>query len=133
VLLSLGVFKFGMPIRGSLWLIGLIEIVGALAFSGIGLLIASRAQSTETVSGLMNLPMLPMWIFSGLFFSVERFPDSIRWFSQALPLTQLLNALRAVMLQGEDLTSHVVLVALGVLSAWAIGTFTLALKIFRWQ
>jgi ABC-type multidrug transport system permease subunit len=133
VLLSLGVFQFGMPIRGSLWLIALVEIVGALAFSGIGLLIASRAQSTETVSGLMNLTMLPMWIFSGLFFSVERFPAEAQWFIQALPLTQLLNALRAVMLEGADLSSRVVLVALAVLSAWTVGTFVLALKIFRWQ
>jgi ABC-2 type transport system permease protein len=133
VLLSLGVFRFGMPIRGDLWLIALIEIVGALAFSGIGLLIASRAQNTETVSGLMNLVMLPMWIFSGLFFSTRNFPDSAQWFIQALPLTQLLNALRAVMLEGVDITSRVVLVALAVLSAWAIGTFVVALKIFRWQ
>jgi ABC-2 type transport system permease protein len=133
VLLSLGVFKFGMPIRGSLWVIGVVEIVGAMAFSGIGLLIASRAQNTETVSGLMNLVMLPMWIFSGLFFSVERFPAEAQWFIQALPLTQLLNALRAVMLEGADLTSHVVMLALAVLSAWAVGTFAIALKIFRWQ
>jgi ABC-2 type transport system permease protein len=133
VLLSLGVFKFGMPIRGDLWLIGLLEIVGALAFSGIGLLIACRASSTETVSGLMNLVMLPMWIFSGLFFSADRFPHSAQWFIQALPLTQLLNALRAVMLEGEGITSRVVLVALAVLSAWAIGTFTVALRFFKWQ
>jgi ABC-2 type transport system permease protein len=133
VLLSLGVFYFRMPIQGSLWLVAAIEIVGALAFAGIGLLIASRAQTTETVSGLMNLVMLPMWIFSGLFFSAERFPPSAQYFIQALPLTQLLNALRAVMLEGAGWTSQVVLVAFGVLSAWAIGTFAVALKIFRWQ
>jgi ABC-type multidrug transport system permease subunit len=133
VLLSLGVFVFKMPIQGSLWLVALVEIVGALAFSGIGLLIASRAQNTETVSGLMNLIMLPMWIFSGLFFSAERFPDSAQWFIQALPLTQLLNALRAIMLEGAGLTSHVVMVALAILSAWAIGSFVVALKIFRWN
>ena len=133
VLLCLGVFVFGTPIVGSLWLLALVEIVGALAFAGIGLLIASRAQTTETVSGLMNLIMLPMWIFSGLFFSAERFPENAQPFIQALPLTQLLNALRAIMLEGAGLTSHVVLVALGILSAWAIGTFVLALRIFRWQ
>jgi ABC-type multidrug transport system permease subunit len=133
VLLSLGVFYFGMPIQGSLWLVAAVEVVGALAFAGIGLLIASRAQSTETVSGLMNLVMLPMWIFSGLFFSTERFPPSFQYFIQALPLTQLLNALRAVMLEGAGWTSQVVLVAFGLLSAWAIGTFAVALKIFRWQ
>jgi ABC-2 type transport system permease protein len=134
VLLSLGVFYFKMPFEwGSLWLVAVVEVVGALAFSGIGLLLASRAQSTETVSGLMNLVMLPMWIFSGLFFPAERFPDSAQWFIQALPLTQLLNALRAIMLDAAGPTSHVVVLALSVLSAWAVVTFVLALKIFRWN
>ena len=132
VLLALGYFGFGMPIRGSLWLIILLEIVGALAFAGIGLLIACRAKTTETVSGLMNLVMLPMWIFSGLFFTSERFPAAIQPFIQALPLTQLLNALRAVILEGAVLTDRVVWVALAVLSAWAVGTFWLALRFFRW-
>ncbi len=133
VLLALGVFVFHTPIHGSLLLLGVIEIVGALAFAGIGLLIASRSKTTETVSGLMNLVMLPMWIFSGLFFSSERFPDVIQPFIQALPLTQLLNALRAVMLEGAGWTSHVIVVALAILGAWAITTFTVALRIFRWQ
>jgi ABC-type multidrug transport system permease subunit len=132
VLLLMGVLVFKMPIVGSLWLVALIEIVGALAFAGIGLLIASRAQTTETVSGLMNLVMLPMWIFSGLFFSSERFPDAIQPFIQALPLTQLLIALRKVMLEGAGLLDRDILVALGILSAWAIGTFALALRRFRW-
>ena len=74
VLLLLGTLVFGMPIRGSLLLVIAIDVVGALAFAGIGLLVASRAQTTETVSGLMNLVMLPMWLFSGVFFSSERFP-----------------------------------------------------------
>lgn len=132
VMLALGYFGFGMPIRGSLVAIGLLEVVGALAFAGIGLLIASRAKTTETVSGLMNLVMMPMWIFSGLFFSSERFPASFQPFIRVLPLTQLLDALRAVILEGAGLTDRVVLVALAVLSAWAVGTFLLALRLFRW-
>ena len=133
VMLALGVFVFGTPIHGSLLLLGVVEIIGALAFAGIGLLIASRSKTTETVSGLMNLVMLPMWIFSGLFFSSERFPEAIQPFIQALPLTQLLNALRAVMLDGAGWTSPVIVVALAILTAWAVGTFTIALRIFRWQ
>ena len=132
VLLALGHFGFGMPIRGNFALLILIEVVGALAFAGIGLLIASRAKTTETVSGLMNLVMLPMWIFSGLFFSSDRFPSTIQPFIQALPLTQLLNALRAVMLEGAGIADRVVWVALLALSAWALGTFLLALRWFRW-
>jgi ABC-type multidrug transport system permease subunit len=130
ILMLLGI-ALGMPIRGSLWLVALIEIVGALAFAGIGLLIASRASSTETVSGLMNLVMLPMWLFSGVFFSSERFPALFQPFIQALPLTQLIAALRLVILEGAGLTS--VLGALAILAAWALGTFWLALRLFRWN
>ena len=63
MLLLLGTLGFGMPIRGNLLLVAAVEMIGALAFAGIGLLIASRANTTETVSGLMNLVMLPMWLF----------------------------------------------------------------------
>lgn len=132
VLLLVGTLLCGMPIRGSLLLVAVIEVVGALAFAGLGLLIASRAKSTETVSGLMNLVMLPMWIFSGLFFSSDRFPSAMQPFIQALPLTQLINALRLVILEGAGLADRGVLIALGILSAWAIGTFYIALRIFRW-
>jgi ABC-type multidrug transport system permease subunit len=130
VLLLLGTMMFGMPIRGSLLLVIVVDVVGALAFAGIGLLVGSRAESTEAVSGLMNLVMLPMWIFSGIFFSSERFPDSIQWFVQALPLTQLLNALRAVILEGAGWLD--VGPALAILAAWAVVTFLLALRFFRW-
>lgn len=132
VMLGVGVFVFHMPVKGSFWLIGLIEVVGALAFAGIGLLIAARAQTTETVSGLMNLVMLPMWIFGGFLFSNETFPAAIQPFIKALPLTQLLIALRRVMLEGATLFEADILVALGILSAWAVVTFWLALRSFRW-
>jgi ABC-type multidrug transport system permease subunit len=130
VLLLLGTLMFQMPIRGNLGLLILVDILGALAFAGIGLLIASRAKTTETVSGLMNLVMLPMWLFSGVFFSSERFPDTAQPFIQALPLTQLVNALRAVILEGAGLIQ--VAPAMLILTAWTVVTFFLALRLFRW-
>src|SRR4051794_7160554 len=130
VLLLLGTLAFHMPIRGDLMLVVVIDVIGALAFAGIGLLIASRAQTTETVSGLMNLVMLPMWLLSGVFFSSERFPDAVQWLIQLLPLTQLIAALRAVILEGAGWLD--VAPALAILAAWAVGTFYLALRIFRW-
>jgi len=132
-LLLLGVLGFGMPIHGSLWLVVLLDVVGALAFAGIGLLIASRAATTETVSGLMNLVMMPMWLLSGVFFSSERFPAVIQPLIQALPLTQLVNALRMVILEGAGIGQFEVLMALGILAAWAVGTFWLALRLFKWS
>ncbi len=130
VLLLLGTLVFGMPIRGSFLLLVVVDVVGALAFAGIGLLIASRAQTTETISGLMNLVMLPMWLFSGVFFSSERFPAAVQPFIQILPLTQLLNGLRGVILEGAGWLD--VAPALAILSIWAAATFYIALRIFRW-
>jgi len=130
ILLLAGVLLFDVPMRGSLWSTSVIVITGGLSFAGIGLLVACRAERLETVSGLMNLVMLPMWLLSGIFFSTENFPDAIQPFVQALPLTQLNNALRAVILEGATLTSQ--WIPLVVLTAVGLVTFLLALRWFRW-
>jgi ABC-type multidrug transport system permease subunit len=95
------------------------------------LLVASRAKTTEAVSGLMNLVMLPMWILSGIFFSSERFPDVFQPLIQVLPLTALINALREVMLEGASLASQWVEVL--TLALWGAASFVLALRFFRWN
>jgi ABC-2 type transport system permease protein len=130
VLLLVGTLAFHMPIRGNLGLVVLVDVAGALAFAGIGLLVACRATTTEAVSGLMNLVMVPMWLFSGVFFSSDRFPESAQPFIQALPLTQLVGSLRRVMLEGAGLLD--VAPALAILAAWTVVTFYLALRFFRW-
>jgi ABC-2 type transport system permease protein len=121
---------FGVVVQGSLLAMSVLILVGALTFSGIGLLVASRAQTLETVSGLMNLVMLPMWILSGIFFSSERFPEAAQPFIKALPLTPLIDGLRAVSLEGASLASR--WPELCILAAWGIGSFVLALRWFRW-
>jgi ABC-2 type transport system permease protein len=121
----------GVPFRGSLLLLAAVSLLGALCFSGLGLLTAARPRTIEGVSGIMNLVMVPMWIFSGIFFSTERFPAAIQPFVQALPLTALNNALRGVMLQGTGLRP--LLPEVAVLAIWGMVSFVLALKFFRWQ
>jgi ABC-2 type transport system permease protein len=121
----------GVPLRGSVVLLVGISLLGALAFSGLGLLTAARPRTIEGVSGIMNLVMVPMWIFSGIFFSTERFPTAMQPFVQALPLTALNDALRGVMLEGRDLVSLVP--ELAILAIWGAVTFVLALRFFRWQ
>ena len=130
-LLLFAYFLLGVPLRGSLLLLTVISILGALAFSGLGLLTAARPRTIEGVSGLMNLVMVPMWIFSGIFFSTERFPSAMQPFVQALPLTALNDALRGVMLEGAGLFG--VQYELAILVAWGAVSFVLALKFFRWQ
>jgi ABC-type multidrug transport system permease subunit len=122
---------FGVASQGSYAAIGLLMFLGSLEFSGIGLLVASRAQTIETVSGLMNAVMLPMWIGSGIFFSMERFPAAMQTALNLLPLTPLIHALRSIMLEG---TSIVYLGAdLALIAAWGGAAFALALWGFRWK
>src|ERR1700682_1741419 len=96
---------FGVVVRGSLFHLGVCAVVGALAFSGLGLLVAARPRTIEGVSGLMNFVMLPMWLLSGTFFSAARFPPLLQPFIRALPLTALNDVLRAVMNEGVPLAS----------------------------
>lgn len=131
VILVAGVLLFGVPIRGSLPAIFALSVVGGMSFAGLGLLIASRAQRIETVSGLMNLVMLPMWLLSGIFFSPDRFPDFMQPVVQALPLTQLNYALRDVILEGASLVSQAWRIL--ALAAWGVVPFGLALRWFRWS
>jgi ABC-type multidrug transport system permease subunit len=124
-------YLLGVPVRGSLVLLALVSLLGALAFSGLGLLTAARPRTIEGVSGIMNLVMVPMWVFSGIFFSTARFPDALQPFIQALPLTALNDALRGVMLEGANLVG--LGSELGILALWGGISFVLALKLFRWH
>ena len=131
VLLIFSRIAFGVEIRGSLLSLLVLILLGASTFAGIGLLVASRAKTTEAVSGLMNLIMLPMWLLSGVFFSSERFPDLAQPFIKALPLTAMVDSLRAVSIEGAGLADLGTQIA--ILSAWCVVSFVIALKIFRWS
>jgi len=130
LLLGFGVLVFHMPVLGSIVSVLLLGTLGAVAFGGIGLLTACRAQKIESVSGLINLVMMPMWIFSGVFFSYQHFPAIAQPFIKALPLTALNDALRATILEGASLSSQSV--RLLILALWGGISFVLALRWFRW-
>ncbi|HTW56797.1 MAG TPA: ABC transporter permease [Terriglobales bacterium] len=130
LLLVFGVLFFHMRVLGSVAAIAAIAGLGSLTFGGVGLLTASRAQKIESISGLINLVMMPMWIFSGVFFSYERFPAVIHPLIKALPLTALNDALRASILQGTPLLQQ--WPRLLVMILWGGISFVLAMKWFRW-
>ena len=130
LLLAFGMIAFHMPVAGSLVSLALLGSIAAISFGGLGLLTACRAQKVETVSGLINLVMMPMWIFSGVFFSYEHFPAAAHPFIKALPLTALNDALRAIILEGASLPSQAM--RLLILALWGGISFALALRWFRW-
>jgi ABC-2 type transport system permease protein len=124
-------FALGVPILGSWLAIFAVGGVGALSFGGIGILLASRAQRIESVMGLMNVVSMPMTIASGVFFSVERFPALVQPLVRVLPLTALIDALRAVSLEGATLASQAV--PLAILAGWGVVTFAVGVRLFRWN
>jgi ABC-2 type transport system permease protein len=131
MLLLVGRFGFGVPMNGDPLSLIAVILAGVAAFDALGLLIACRTEKTETASGLMNLCMLPMYLLSGTFFSSKRFPDAIQPLIQALPLTQVNDALREVMLEGASL-AHVWW-RVAILLVWTVVGGALALKWFRWR
>ena len=131
LLLAFAHWVFDVPVRGSLVPIAAYSALGSLVFAGLGLLVGCRAQNTQTVAGLVNLVTLPMAVCSGVFFSAARFPDVVQPLIQALPLTALIEGVRAVMLSGagvEGLVHYTV-----ILLIWGTVSFALALRLFRWQ
>ena len=130
-IVAFGVFVLGVPFRGDVVSFAVLCLLGAACFSGLGLLVASRATTIEGVSGLMNFVMMPMWLLSGVFFSYERFPEFLHPLIRVLPLTALNDALRANMLEGRGLEAAagpaLVLIVVTTLA------FVLALRMFRWK
>ncbi len=130
LLLGLGWAVFDIVVQGSISSVVLLGAAGSLCFAGMGLLVASRAQRVETISGLINLVMLPMFVFSGVFFSADRFPEVVQPLIRLLPLTALNDALRSVILEGAGLAAQSTRVL--ILAAWGGLSFLLALRRFRW-
>lgn len=131
LLLFFARWLFDVRVLGSWLAVLFLIILGSGTFAAIGLLMAARARTVETASGIINLVMLPMWMVSGIFFSAERFPDAVQPLVKSLPLTAVINALRGVMI--EELSIFALWGPVLVLLVWGIGSFALALKLFRWQ
>ncbi len=131
VIMGAGVILFGFPIRGDIFSILFVSLLGAVSFSGLGLLAASRAKKLETASGIMNVIMMPMWLLSGVFFSPERFPDALQIVINSLPLTQFNYALRAVILEDASLGSQ--LWRLVFIASWGAISYICTLRWFRWN
>jgi ABC-2 type transport system permease protein len=119
---------FGVLVMGSYLAILAIAFAGSAAFASLAIAVACRAQNTETVSGLMNLIMMPMFIASGVFFASS---DVLQPAIRALPLTAMCDGLRAVMIDGAGLAGT--LPYLAVLALWGVPSFVLGLRYFRWS
>jgi ABC-type multidrug transport system permease subunit len=131
ILLGFAWLVFDVRVRGDVAALAALIVLGGASFCGIGLLVACRAKTIETVAGLMNAVMLPMYVTGGVFFSSDRFPEWSQPVIQVLPLTALNDGLRAVVNEGAGWSALAYPAA--VLGAWGLVSFGLALRWFRWR
>jgi len=109
---------------GSPWTLLLVTVVGSYSMIALGLVVAARVTSEELAGGLLNLLSWPMMVLSGVFFAIDGAPKAVQWVAQWFPLTPMLDAARAVMLDGAGLTDTTVLQPLLLLTAMSV-VFTL--------
>lgn len=119
-------------LEGSPWALLLVTVVGSYAMIALGLLVAARVTSEEFAGGLLNLVSWPMMVLSGVFFSIDGAPAFVQWLAQWLPLTPMLEAARAIMLDGAGLLEPSVLQPLLQLSAMALLFTLLGALGFKW-
>lgn len=116
---------------GSIALLLLLTVIGSLSMIALGLTIAARFSSEELVNGLLNLLTWPMMLLSGVWFSIEGAPRWVQWVADLLPLTQLIQAARAVMLDGAGI--HRIIPNLVYLAATTLVFLAFGAWSFRWR
>jgi ABC-type multidrug transport system permease subunit len=108
-----------------------IAVLGCLSMIALGLTLAAGISSEELVGGLLNLLTWPMMLLSGIWFSLEGSPPWVQWTAHIFPLTHLLDATRAVMLDGAGLAQiapHLLYLGITAFVFLAFGAWS-----FRWR
>ena len=106
-------------------------LLGAAAFAGLGVGLASLIRSSEGASAVVNLVVLPMAFLSGSFGSTDDYPDVLQAVADVLPLTYLIDLVEAAYLHGQSPTDD--LGAVGVVVAWGLAGLAVAVKRFGWE
>lgn len=121
----------GFPVKGSYFLLLLVTLLGALSMIALSLVCAARIDSLELMNGLLNFISWPMMLLSGLWFALDETPPLVQQLSLAMPLTHLVNAARAIMLDGAGFSS--IADELLILSLISVVLMAIAARAFRWQ
>ena len=130
ILLGVGLW-FGLQLVGSVALLLAVAALGSVVFLGMGFGVAGWAKNEDQAAPVANLISLPMTFLSGVFFPREAMPDVLQRITDFLPLTYLANALRAITNDGAGVAD--ISTDLLGLAVWAVITFLVALRLFRWE
>ncbi|HEY7247078.1 MAG TPA: ABC transporter permease [Xanthobacteraceae bacterium] len=102
LVLAAGVVLFGVPILGSLALLGTLTVLFITANLSIGFTFSTFGQTQLQSMQMVMLFFLPNLLLSGFMFPFAGMPTWAQWISEGLPLTHYLRIVRAIMLKGSD-------------------------------
>ena len=131
IIVGVGAQFFDVEVSGNWLMIGLLVVLGSLAFIALGYVIASFASTEESANGMTSVVQFPLMFLSGTFFPIESMPDALRTVARALPLTYLGDALRQVMVGGTAFSP--LWLCFAFLVVWLVVCFGIAARFFRWQ
>jgi len=125
--------KFFLDTRmdGSYLTLLTVLIVGAISLISLGLMISARVTSEELAGGFLNMVTWPMMMLSGVWFSLESANEWIQQLSNVFPLTHVLSAARAVMIDGAGFVE--IAPQLTILLVMSAVFLTLGAMVFRWH
>jgi len=130
-LFLLGKLLKSTPFPSHVVSIVLLLALGAAAFAGVGLAVASLIRSLEGSSAIVNTIVLPMAFLSGSFGPTRHYPRFLRLIGDVLPLKYLVNSVNAIYLHGKELWDRPGSIA--VLAAWGVAGLVVAARRFRWE
>ncbi len=106
VIVLMGVFVFGMPMRGSIVLLFVEVLLFIVTSLGLGILISSRSNSQMTAMFVsMVALMMPTILLSGFIFPIENMPFILQGIAQVLPAKWFIIIIKSVMLKGGGIST----------------------------
>jgi ABC-2 type transport system permease protein len=108
-----------------------ISTLALVVFMAFGFFISSVAKNQNVIPIYANLFMFPQYFLSGTFLPKTVLPQSIDWLIEILPLTALNDALRKIAFEGSHLNDC--WRQIGILGAWGMVLYALAIWAFRWE
>lgn len=105
VIIVLSIFVFGMPVQGSLFLLGAESILFIITSLSLGILIStiSETQQSAMMISLMGL-MLPVILLSGFIFPITSMPFPLQVISNIIPAKWFIIIVKGIMLKGVGLS-----------------------------
>lgn len=104
-------------------------LLGAAAFAALGIAVTTLVRTAEGSSAVVNAIYLPMAFVSGVFFSREDMPAFLEAISDLLPLTYLLDLIRAAFVPGESFAPS----SIAAVVVWGLVGLVVGVRMFRWE